>query len=260
MQKPLLIDLDGVLRIAGQPAKNLIEFLDFIDKNKIPACILSNSSISNSNQVHNYFKSNNIDLNIPIITAIDAAYDFIKRRYRKVAVYISENLTDMFSEFLDYENPEAVLIGDIGDIWNFKLMQIIFEYLRNGSVLIAAHKNKFWEKTGKGIQLDAGPFIHALEYAASTEAVLIGKPSELYFKSALSKIGFSDSHNFIMMGDDLDSDMKGAKKLDAETILILTGKTSLPISADAKKNVDRIAEDLLEVIDILSKFYEKNHD
>ncbi len=255
MQKPLLIDLDGVLRIKGNPAEGLIEFLNFVEQNKIPACILSNSSISNSDQVYKFFKSNDIDVKIPIITAIDAAYDFIKGKYKKVAVYVSEKLTYMFNEFLDYENPEAVLIGDIGDAWNYKLMQIIFEYLRKGSVLIAAHKNKFWEKAGNGIQLDAGPFIHALEYAASTEAVLIGKPTELYFKSALSKIGFSDNYNFIMIGDDLDSDIKGAKRLDAETILILTGKTSLPIPDSAKNHIDHIAENLLDVIEILNNLY-----
>jgi len=255
MQKPLLIDLDGVLRIAGEPAKDLEIFLNFLEQNKIPSCILSNSSIHNSAQVYKFFALNSIEIKIPIITAIDAAYDFIKGKYRKVAVYVAENLTDMFIEFLDYENPEAILIGDIGDAWNYRLMQIIFEYLRNGSVLIAAHKNKFWEKPGKGIQLDAGPFIHALEYAASTNAVLIGKPSELYFHSALSRIGYSEDSDFIVIGDDLDSDMEGAKKIGAETILVLTGKTSLPISDSDKKNTDHIAENLLDVVKILKALY-----
>jgi len=255
MQKPLLIDLDGVLRITGKPAYNLIEFLNFIEQNKIPACILSNSTISNSEQVYKFFQSNDIEIKIPIITAIDAAYDYIKVNYKKVAVYVSENATDMFKDFLDYEDPEAVLIGDIGDSWNYKLMQIIFEYLRKGSILIAAHKNKFWKKKGNGIQLDAGPFIHALEYAASTDAVLIGKPTKLYFKSALSKIGFSEDQNFIMIGDDLDTDIKGAKKLDAETILILTGKTNLPIPVSSKNHIDHIAKDLSEVIELLKKYY-----
>ena len=47
------------------------------------------------------------------------------------------------TDYLEYEKPEAVLVGDIGDAWNYKLMQTIFEYIRNGAELIAAHKNKY---------------------------------------------------------------------------------------------------------------------
>ena len=45
MRKPLLIDLDGVLRIGDSTAPNIKEFLNFIETNKIPACILSNSTL-----------------------------------------------------------------------------------------------------------------------------------------------------------------------------------------------------------------------
>ncbi|MFZ1291757.1 MAG: HAD hydrolase-like protein [Melioribacteraceae bacterium] len=255
MQKPLLIDLDGVLRIGNTIANYTKEFIDFIESNKIPACILSNSSLFTSEQIRDFFYSQKIEFNIQIITAIDAAYNYINGKYKKVAIYTSENVIGKFSEFLEYEKPEAVLIGDIGNVWNFKLMQTIFEYVRNGAELIAVHKNKFWNVPNVGIQLDAGPFIHGIEFATSTNATLIGKPSKLYFKSALQKIGFCEDTKFIMLGDDLDSDMKGAKDLNAETILILTGKTNLPISEGHSKFINHIANNLTEVIDILkSKF------
>ncbi|MBK8945080.1 MAG: HAD hydrolase-like protein [Ignavibacteriae bacterium] len=251
LQKPILIDLDGVLRIGNNIAEFAEEFLNFIESNKIPACILSNSSLFTSEQIENYFSSNNIEINIPIITAIDSAYDYLKRRYKKVAIYTSENVVAKFSEFLEYENPEAVLIGDIGENWNYKLMQTVFEYVRSGAELIAVHKNRFWNFPGKGIQLDAGTFIHGIEFAASTSATIIGKPSKIYFESALRKIGFDENTKFIMLGDDLETDMYGAKKIYAETILILTGKTKLPIPENLKIYVNHIAENLLDVKKIL---------
>lgn len=251
MQKSLLIDLDGVLRIGSQPAEDISQFLKFLEDNSIPACILSNSSLNYSKQIYDFFQSYSINLNIPIITSIDAAYIYIKDKYKRVAVFTSENVIELFSEFLDYENPEAVLVGDIGDKWNYKLMQTIFEYIQNGAELIAAHKNKFWEKSNLGIQLDAGPFIHGIEYATDKNATLIGKPSELYFQSALEKINKPKNSNFIMLGDDLDSDMRGAKNLGAETILILTGKTKLPIPDDYKNSVDYITKNLSEVTEVL---------
>lgn len=45
MQKPILIDLDGVLRIGNTIANGARDFIEFIETNKIPACILSNSTL-----------------------------------------------------------------------------------------------------------------------------------------------------------------------------------------------------------------------
>ena len=251
MQKPILIDLDGVLRLGNKPAEDIIYFLNFISQTKIPACILSNSSINTSEHIFNYFKTHSIKIELPIITAIDAAYSYINEKYNKVAVYTSENVIGKFADFLDYENPEAVLIGDIGNLWNYRLMQTIFEYLEKGAELIAVHKNKFWDKPTEGLRLDAGPFIHGIEYAAGITATLIGKPSHLYFNSALKKIGFEANQSFIMLGDDLKSDMAGAKELNAYTILMLTGKSKLPVSEKDKKNINYFAESLTQAVEII---------
>ncbi len=251
MQKPILIDLDGVLRLGNNPAEDINIFLDFIHQTKIPTCILSNSSLSTSDQIKKYFESNSITLKIPIITAIDTAFSYIKEKYSKAAIYTSENVIDKFSDFLEYEKPEAVLIGDIGNLWNYKLMQTIFEYIENGAELIAVHKNRYWHKPSEGILLDAGPFIHGIEYATGVTATLIGKPSPLYFYSALKRIGFDANQPFIMIGDDLKSDIAGGKKLNADTILILTGKTKLPIPENEKKNINYYAESLTQVVEII---------
>lgn len=251
MQKPILIDLDGVLRLGNALAEDTKLFLDYLDSSHRKACILSNSSLFSSENIYSFFEENSIKTNIPIITAIDAASDYVKNKYSKVAVYVSDNVLNKFVDILDFENPEAVLIGDIGNLWNYKLVQNIFEYVQNGAELIAIHKNKFWNKPNAGIQLDSGPFIHAIEFASSSTAKLIGKPSSLYFQSALQKINCEINDSFIMLGDDLDSDITGAKILGAETILIYTGKTKAPFPTSYKDKINYEANNLLDVIKIL---------
>ena len=251
MQKPILIDLDGVLRFGTKPAEDINLFLDYLQKAQIPACILSNSSLNASEDIYKYFETHSINIELPIITAIDAAYSYIKDKYSKVAIYTSENVIGKFADFLEYENPEAVLIGDIGNLWNYKLMQTIFEYVQNGAELIAVHKNKYWHKPSQGILLDSGPFIHGIEYASGHTATLIGKPSPLYFNSALKQIGFEANQPFIMLGDDLQSDMAGGKELNAHTILMLTGKTELPIPEKDKQNINYYAENLTQAVEII---------
>jgi len=251
MQKPVLIDLDGVLRLGSDPAEDTNIFLEYLRSSNRKACILSNSSLYTSDNIYSFFEANSIKIDLPIITAIDAAGDYVRNKYSKVAVYVSDNVLNQFIDIVDFENPEAVLIGDIGNKWNYHLIQNICEYVKNGAELIAIHKNKIWNNPEVGPQLDAGPFIHAIEYAASTSATLIGKPSPLYFHLALEKIHCNLTDSFIMIGDDLESDIMGAKKIGAETILIFTGKTKPPLSTIYSSKIDHKAYNLFDVIEIL---------
>jgi ribonucleotide monophosphatase NagD (HAD superfamily) len=110
--KPLLIDLDGVLKIGNSPAPDVEEFFQFIYENKIPSCILSNSTLRTGELVTEFFADNNIDLNIPAITAFDATLSFVKKNYKRVRVYCRDYLIHHFDGMIDEENPEAVIIGD----------------------------------------------------------------------------------------------------------------------------------------------------
>jgi len=44
-------------------------------------------------------------------------------------------------------------------------------------------------KEGDGLNLDMGPFVVALEFAAGVEAVIIGKPSREFFAAAVDSTG-----------------------------------------------------------------------
>lgn len=113
--KPLLIDLDGVLKLENSPAPDVNEFFNFINENKIPACILSNSTLRTGELVKEFFTSQGIELSIPIITAFDATLSFVKKNYKKVQVYCRDYLIHHFEGMIDDKNSEAIVIGDIED-------------------------------------------------------------------------------------------------------------------------------------------------
>jgi phospholysine phosphohistidine inorganic pyrophosphate phosphatase len=71
--------------------------------------------------------------------------------------------------------------------------------------------------------LDAGAFVAGLEYAAETEATLLGKPSLAYFEAALEALD-ADAERSWMVGDDLEADIGGAQRLGMKTVLVRTGK------------------------------------
>jgi HAD superfamily hydrolase (TIGR01458 family) len=254
--KSLLIDLDGVLRIGDKPAEGIQEFLNFINRYEIPACIISNSTLAHSKEIQKFFTDNSIDCKIKIMTAADASLKYVEENYKRVSVYCKDSVKEIFNHYLDYENPEAVLVGDLKKSWTYEILNDIFKKVFNGADFIAMQKNRFWKTPEDGLLLDAGAFIKGIEYATGKEARLIGKPSPIYFKMGLKSIGVDENSRFIMVGDDTETDIKGAQELGSEAILIYTGKTKYPLSPESKIRPNYEAKDLTEVIEILNNLHD----
>ena len=252
IQKPVLIDFDGVIKLGDSPAPDTKIFFHFINENKIPSCILSNSTLRTGELVKEFFSSHGINLKIPALTAFDAAVSFVRNNYKRVQVYCRDYLIHHFDGIIDEENPEAIVIGDIEDKWNYEIMNNIFNKVFAGADLVAMHKNKFWNPHGE-LLIDAGAFIKGIEYSTNKKAILIGKPSKLYFESALNKIGCSLKDGFFMIGDDIENDVLAAEKIGGTGILIYTGKTEFPLKTKLESKPDFEVHSLDEVIKIFSK-------
>ena len=102
------------------------------------------------------------------------------------------------------------------------MLNEVFNCLISGAKLIAIHKNRFWQ-TERGLQMDIGGFIEALEYASGARAMIIGKPSLDFFQIALDDMGLSPSETAII-GDDIDTDVGGGQQAGLCGILVKTGK------------------------------------
>jgi len=247
---PILIDFDGVIRLNQKPATDADKFLKFLSQNNIPSYIISNSTLKTGKGITQFLIDNNLPSEIRAMTAADATLHYVKEYYKKVSVYCVDEIKQLFNNYIDDENPEAVIIGDNGEDWDFKMMNEIFNKVYSGAEFVAMHKNKFWYPEGK-LSLDAGAFINAIEYASGKEAILIGKPSPIYFQSALDLLGFPKGSDFIMIGDDVDSDIAGAQQAGGKGILIYTGKTKYPLDDETKIKPDFEAQNLKEVTEIL---------
>ena len=250
---PLLIDFDGVIRLGEKPANHVQEFFDFINDRNINSCIISNATKSSARDIKKFFNEYSINCRIPVMTAADATLEYVSSNYSKVSVYCLDHVKELFSDFLVDKNPEAVVMGDLAKNWNYEILNEIFVKVKNGAELVAMQTNRFWNTPEDGYLLDVGPFVKAIEYAANKDAVLIGKPSELYFQSALNLIGEDSNSKFFMIGDDLETDIGASMKLGGKACLIYTGKTTYPIPNDSKIKPNFEAMDLTEVIDLLKR-------
>jgi HAD superfamily hydrolase (TIGR01450 family) len=126
----------------------------------------------------------------------------------------------------------AVVIGDSPDEATYDNLNRAFRLIRGGAQLIAMHKNRWW-LTPAGPTLDSGAYVAGLEYAASVKALVLGKPSEDFFREAagalLEEISASSGGrpgrgDIAMVGDDLWTDVLSAQRLGLRGVFVLSGK------------------------------------
>ncbi len=223
--KGFLIDLDGVLYIDDQIISGAIETINHLKKNGYILRFLTNTTTKSFQQV--YLKL--LDLGLPvdkkeIITAPIAALSYLKKEnIKNCYLVMNEHLKDDFHQLIqDDEKPEAIIIGDIEDKWDYHLMNKLFNFMMNGSNLIAFHKVRF-RRREVSLQIDIGAFIHGLEYATGKKSIVMGKPSKAFYHMALEQMKLS-ADQVLMIGDDIDSDIGGAQEVGIKAILVKTGK------------------------------------
>jgi ribonucleotide monophosphatase NagD (HAD superfamily) len=91
-----------------------------------------------------------------------------------------------------------------------------------GADLYCLHRNRWWQ-TQRGPLLDSGCYVAGLEYAAQTAATVLGKPSAAYFDAACRALDAEPSMAW-MVGDDLETDVAGARGVGMHAVLVRTGK------------------------------------
>jgi HAD superfamily hydrolase (TIGR01458 family) len=248
---PILVDFDGVLRLGSSLAPDALEFLNFLHKGKLPFFIITNSTKESANDINAMLADNGTDFIINAMSTVDATIEYLKEKDLNVCVYCTENIRPRFEEFITDRNPQAVVIGDLGTEWSYDILNEIFHKVYNGAEIIAMQKNKFWKPDGIKLALDAGAFITALEYASGKNSVLIGKPSPIYFHTAIKRLGYEINSPFLVIGDDLENDIKPAQELGGKGILVYTGKTKSPLPNDSEIRPDYNAKNLTGTIELL---------
>jgi HAD superfamily hydrolase (TIGR01458 family) len=159
-------------------------------------------------------------------TAVVAARWLDQEGISRIQLLVHEDAQGDFRDFeITVDKPEAVVVGDLGEGFTSNVLNAAFRSVRAGARLVALQKNRFWQ-TLDGPAIDAGAYVAALEYATETEAVLVGKPNRAYFEMAIGDMGLPAS-KVVMVGDDVHTDILGARAVGAKTILVKTGKYHL---------------------------------
>ena len=223
----VLIDIDGVLYIGDRPVAGANRALRELDRRGIPYRFVSNTTRRSRRSIARRLEALGYAIPEPwIITAPVAAAAHLREggRTRCYLLTTPDARTDFEEAGLLAVDEEAdvVVVADAADDFTYETLNRAFRLLLAGADLVALEKDRYWMGSD-GLMLSAGPFVAALEYAAGKKAEVIGKPSPAFFLRALRDIGARPGEA-AMVGDDIVTDIGGARACGMKGGLVRTGK------------------------------------
>ncbi len=247
---PLLVDLDGVLYVEGEPIDGAVDAISALRGAGIGLRFVTNTTARSRRAT--IAKLDELGFEVDpgeVITPARTARRLCAERgHERLALIMDSAVKEDFDGLevvagVD-EEPDAVIMGDLGADFSFEIINEAFRMVFGGAELIALQKNRFW-RTAEGITLDAGPFVAAVEYASGVEAEVVGKPSAAFFDIVLDSLGAEPSAA-AMIGDDIETDIGGALDAGLTALLVRTGKFDERFVADSgiepTATLDSIAE------------------
>ena len=229
--KAILFDLDGVLYTGENAIAGAADVIAWCLDNAIPHLFLTNTTSRPRSALVDKLAGFNIrSAADDFVTPPVAAMQWLRRNIDgQLALFVPDATRDEFADFDQCdddaeEGAQAVVIGDLGEAWDFRTLNRAFRLLMQDpdTRLLALGMTRYW-RAPDGLRLDVAPFVKALEHASGREALVLGKPSKTFYESALQKLGYS-AGDTLMIGDDIRGDIEGAQNAGIPAMLVKTGK------------------------------------
>jgi HAD superfamily hydrolase (TIGR01450 family) len=272
----LLLDMDGVVVRGGEPLPGAAEAVAALIRQGVPFRLLTNSSLWSRQSLAHKLLGAGVPIGSDrIVTALSATAALARRRWPDRPLYVlaaPDALREFEGQWLlsDAEattagagaaagttggavagaGAAAVIVGDAGAGFTWERLNAAFRLVRGGAQLVAMHRNPWWLTPG-GPTLDSGAFVRALEFATGRRALLVGKPARAIFRAAVDALAAEVGRGLapdtvLMVGDDLQTDVAGARRAGLRTALVLTGKHGPDDLEAARRRGTAALPDLVE--------------
>jgi phospholysine phosphohistidine inorganic pyrophosphate phosphatase len=256
--RAFLLDLDGTLYVGDAAVPGAVETIARLRRRGTPfRCVTNTTSRSRAMLVERLAGYGFDVAASEIFSATLAGAQLARERGHRVLAPFTPPAShadlegfELVIDCATYDGPvDAVLLGDLGEVWSYRLLQAAFDCAEAGAELIALSRDRYFRR-GERLSLDAGPFVAALEYATGKSATLAGKPSAAFFGAALASFGLSDLRpsEVAMVGDDLWSDVGGAQEAGMQGWLVRTGKFSAEALERAGVVPDRVLASVADIV------------
>jgi 5'-nucleotidase len=246
-----LMDMDGVLVREDQAIPGADRFLARLRERGFPFRVLTNNSIYTPRDLVARLAASGLDVPEEVIwtSALATARFLEDQRPGGSAFVIGESgLTTALhgaGYTLTDREPDYVVLGETRT-YSFERITRAIRLISSGARFIATNP----DPTGPS---DAGPLpatgsVAALvSRATGVDPYFVGKPNPLMMRSALNAID-AHSESAAMIGDRMDTDIVSGLEAGMETILVLSGVTTLQIAERFPYRASQIVDSVADLI------------
>jgi NagD protein len=118
--------------------------------------------------------------------------------------------------------------------------------IAQGAQLISTNADT-WCPTDAGPRPGCGAIVALLEAATGRKAYHVGKPNPFMMRAARKEIGLR-TDEVIMVGDTMETDIRGASDLGFQSILVLTGSSTRESLREFPFSPTRVVESIAELV------------
>ena len=272
----VLLDLDGTVYYEEHALPGAVELIRRLEARGRKYACLTNST-SSPERISARLLRMGVRLDPShIYTAAAAACDYVMERFarqspppgggttptpgpapRKPKVFnlSTEGVHEMLDGKVEWVNDDrgpcdAVVCGVPVNVYATEERQRAAMILlrRTGAELVGICADRVYPSP-RGLEFGVGAMSAMLAYAAGVKPVFCGKPERFFFLELCRRLG-ADPSRCVLVGDNLESDIAGAKGVGMKAVLVLTGVSgrddagSLP----AERRPDWIAPGLADLL------------
>jgi HAD superfamily hydrolase (TIGR01450 family) len=239
-------DLDGVLSVGKEKPRYLggREVVSRLKELGKKAYVLTNDSTQTREEISRNLSGLGFTIAVDeILTSSYLTARYLTERFGHARFYlVGEQGLRRELETAGHESsdhPQVVVVALDRQLTYEKLNDAL-AFLRAGAVLVGSYGGAVY-MSASGPALSAGPIVKTLEFASGKRAAMIGKPATRMFRLALT-LANERPNNAVMVGDQVETDLIGARKAGIHTILVLTGVETEATMAHSKFKPDAVIE------------------
>lgn len=225
--KTYVIDLDGTMYSGPKNIDGAREFIEYLQNKNIPYIFLTNNATRTKTQAKEHmlnlgFKNIKED---DFFTSAMAAAKYAAKNFTKRNCFIigESGLKEALAEenFIEVnENADFVFIG-LDKLANYEKYTKALHNLLNGAKFIATNSDRLLANKNT-FDIGNGAIVAMLEYATNSNAIKVGKPYPIILDILLKEKNLS-KEDIILIGDNLETDIKLGYDTNIETIMVCSG-------------------------------------
>ena len=225
-----ICDMDGVIYHGNKILDGVADFVNWMIDNNKKFVFLTNSPEKTPHELSMKLERMGLKVSADhFYTSVLATAAFLKSQNPECTAYVigEAALTKALYDqeiYMNDVNPDYVVVGETRT-YNFEKIEKAIELVNKGAKLIGANPD-ITGPTEKGIMPATGSLIAPIEIATGKKAYFVGKPNPLMLRHGLKKLD-CHSEEIAFIGDRMDTDIIAGIESNVDTVLVLTGVTSI---------------------------------